>query len=272
MQPALVGLDWVRSLTVLHLLNGVIMTGIDDLLFLDLSMGDIIYQSPTDTATRTSIDESILWTGIESILAIYKLWMKNHITLLALGLQVWKTLPVNQILGTSDCSSSSSSTQVAWLVIIVALCTEHTIDIAILMGGESHIIDIGSWNHILRHGDRFIPETEVIDTVRTLSYSKEALAVGTLHTYNEEILTVPLDGTRVQRSIHHDALHQIWVALLIEVVAPLQWSMFCGEDRILILLIDTIAPLYWFILAAQQFLVMSTESLHFVLKCSHILF
>ena len=221
-------------------------------------MCDVIYQCPTDTTTRTCIDESILWTGIESILAIYKLWMKNHIALLTLGLQVWKTLPVYQVLGTCNSCSSSSSTQVARLVIIVALSTEHAIDITILMSGESHIIDIGSRNHILWHGDRLIPETEVIYTVRTLSYSEEALAVGTLHTYNEEILAVPLDGTRVQRSIHHNALHQIWVALLIEVVTPLQWSMFCSEDRILILLVDTVTPLYRFILAAQQFLVMST--------------
>ena len=195
--------------------------------------------------------------------------MKNHIALLTLGLQVWKTLPVDQVLGTCNSCSSCSSTQVAWLVIIVAFCTEHTIDITILMSGESHIIDIGSRNYILWHGDRLIPETEVIYTVRTLSYSEEALAVGTLHTYNEEILAVPLDGTRIESSIHHDTLHQIWVTLLIEVVSPLQWSMFCGEDWVLIFLVDTVAPLYRFILAAQQFLVMSTESLHFFLKCSH---
>ena len=36
--------------------------------------------------------------------------MKNHITLLTLGLQVRKTLPVDQVLGTcNSCSSSSSS-------------------------------------------------------------------------------------------------------------------------------------------------------------------
>ena len=31
-----------------------------------------------------------------------------------------------------------------------------------------------------------------------------------LYTSNdEEILTIPLDGTRIERSIHHDALHEI---------------------------------------------------------------
>jgi len=44
------------------------------------------------------------------ILAIHKLRMQYHIALLALGLQVRKTLPVDQVLGTGDCRSSSSST------------------------------------------------------------------------------------------------------------------------------------------------------------------
>ena len=221
MQPALISLDRMRTLTVLHLLDGVIVTGIDDLLFLDFGMSDIINKSPTDTTTRTCIDETILWTGIESILAINKLRMENHIALLALGLQIRKTLPVYQVLGTGDGCCSSSSTEVTRLIIIMTLSTEHAIDVAILMSCESHIIDVGSRNNILRHGDRLIPETEVVNTIRTLCYGKEALAVSTLYTNNEEILTIPLDGTRIERSIHHDALHEIRITLLIEVVTPL---------------------------------------------------
>ena len=269
MQPALISLDRMRPLTVLHLLDGMIVTGIDDLLFLDFGMSDIINKSPTDTTTRTCIDETILWTGIESILAINKLRMENHIALLALGLQVRKALPVYQVLGTGNGCSSSSSTEVARLCIIMTLCTEHAIDVAILMSCESHIIDVGSRNNILRHGDRLIPETEVVNTIRTLCHGKETLAVSTLYTNNEEILTIPLDGTRIERSIHHDALHEIRIALLIEVVTPLQWCMFCGEDWVLILFVDTISPLYGFILTAQQFLIMSAKCFHFVLKCSH---
>ena len=147
--------------------------------------------------------------------------MENHIALLALGLQIRKTLPVYQVLGTGDGCSSSSSTEVAKLIIIMTLSTEHAIDVAILMSCESHIIDVGSRNNILRHGDRLIPETEVVNTIRTFCYGKETLAVGTLHTYNEEILAVPLDGTRIERSIHHDALHEMRITLLIEVVTPL---------------------------------------------------
>ena len=90
-----------------------------------------------------------------------------------------------------------------------------------IYGCESHIIDVGSRNNILRHGDRLIPETEVVNTIRTLCYGKETLAVSTLNTNNEEILTIPLDGTRIERSIHHDALHEIRITLLVEVVTPL---------------------------------------------------
>ena len=50
-QPALIGLDWVRSLTILHLLDGVVMTSIDDLLFRDFGVSDVINECPTDTTT-----------------------------------------------------------------------------------------------------------------------------------------------------------------------------------------------------------------------------
>ena len=197
--------------------------------------------------------------------------MQYHIALLALGLQVRKTLPVDQVLGTGDSSCSSGSAEVARLAIVVTLRTENAVDVTILVGGQAHIIDIGSRHDILRHSDRLIPETEVVDTVRTLSHSEETLAVGSFHTYHEQILAIPLDGTRVERSIHHDALHQVWITLLIEVVTPLQRSMLCCQNRVLVLLVDAVAPLYRFVLAAQQLLMMSTQCLYFVLKRCHIL-
>ena len=197
--------------------------------------------------------------------------MKHNIALLALSLQVWKSFPIYQIFGTCNSSSCSCSTQIAWLTVIMTLCTEHTIDIAIFVSSQTHIINIGSRNDVFRHCNRLIPETEIIYTVRTFCYCKETLAVGTLYTDNEQILTIPLDSTGIQSSIHHDSLHKIWITLLVEIISPLQWSVFSCKDRVLILLINTISPLYRFVLAAQQFFMMSTQSFNFVLKSCHIL-
>mgnify|MGYP003301875780 CR=1 FL=1 len=56
----------------------------------------------------TCIDESILWTGIERILAIDELRVENNITLLRVGLEVIQSLPVDEVVGTGDATGCSS--------------------------------------------------------------------------------------------------------------------------------------------------------------------
>ncbi len=80
--------------TVLHLLNGMIITLVDNLLFLHLSMGYVVHQRPADTTTAAGINKAILRTGIEGIFAIYKLRVQHYVALLALGLQVGQAFPV----------------------------------------------------------------------------------------------------------------------------------------------------------------------------------
>ena len=67
MQPAFLCLYRMRPLAILHLCNGVIVTGINYLLFLNLCVGDIIYQCPADTSAATSVDKSVLWTCVPII-------------------------------------------------------------------------------------------------------------------------------------------------------------------------------------------------------------
>ena len=115
MQPALRGLDGVRTLSILHLGNGVVFALIDNLLFLDLGVGNVIDESPADTTARTCIDETILRTGIEGIFTIYKLWMEHHVTLLRLGLQIGQAIPGLQVLRAGDGSRSRGSREIARL-------------------------------------------------------------------------------------------------------------------------------------------------------------
>ena len=137
------------------------------------------------------------------------------------------------------------------------------------MLGDAHIIDVRGRNHVVGHGDGFFPETEVVDAVGTLGHSKVTLSVGTLHTDYQTILAFPLDGTGIQSSITHDALHQVRVILLVEVVFPLQGHMFGSHNRIFVLLVDTIAPLHGFVLTTQQFFMMLTQGCNFLFKISH---
>ena len=63
---------WMRTFTILHLLDGVIVALVDNLLFLHLGMGYVVHQRPADTTTAAGINKAILRTGIEGILARYR--------------------------------------------------------------------------------------------------------------------------------------------------------------------------------------------------------
>ena len=150
------------------------MTEVDDLLFLDLSVRDVVNECPADTATAAGVDETILRTGVESVLAIDKLRMEHDVALLALRLEVGQTVPVDEVFRAGDSSRSGSCREVTGVRIVVTLSTEDAIDPAVLMGGETHVVDVRSGNGVLGHGDRLGPETEVINAVRTLCHCEEA--------------------------------------------------------------------------------------------------
>src|SRR3712207_1249150 len=96
----------------------------------------------------------------------------------------------------------------------MTLSAEHTVNISILMSRQSHVVHVGSRNHVLGHGDWLIPKLEIINAVRTFRHGEEALTIGSFHSYDQQILTIPLDGSTVERGIHHNALHQIRIIAL----------------------------------------------------------
>jgi len=95
MEPALWRLDGVGALTVLHFHDRMIVTQVDNLFLFHLSVLDVVDKSPADTTAGTSVDEVVLWAGVEGILTVDKLRMQYDVALLALGFQVGKTLPVD---------------------------------------------------------------------------------------------------------------------------------------------------------------------------------
>ena len=195
MEPALGGLNGMRAFAVLHLHDGVIVAGVDNLLFFHLSMGDVVNECPADATAATGIDEAVLRACIKGILAVNKFGMKHHVTLLTLGLQVGQAFPVNQIFRACDGSRGRSSTKIAGLAVVMTLRAEDAVNPAILMGRESHVVDVGCGNHIVGHRDGFVPKAEVVDTVGALCHGKERFAVGSLHAHHEQVFALPLDGS-----------------------------------------------------------------------------
>ena len=108
---------------------------------------------------------------------------------------------------------------------------------------DAHVVDIGGRDDVVGHGDRLVPEAEVVDAVGTLRHGEERLSVGAFHAHDDDVLVVPLDGATVERRVHHDALHQKGIVFLVEVIAPGERRVFRRHDGVLILGVDAVAAL-----------------------------
>ena len=174
----------------------MIIAVIYNLLFFHLRTCHVIYQCPADATATTGVDKAILRTGIEGVFPIYKLRMKNDIALLALRLQIRQAFPIFQIFGTRDSCRRRSCRQVSRrCIVIMALRTKDTINPTVFMSSKTHIINICCGNQILRHRNGIVPETEIINTIRTLGYSKERFTVCPFHTHHHQVLPIPFDST-----------------------------------------------------------------------------
>ena len=142
----------------------------------------------------------------------------------------------------------------------MTLGTEDTINPSVFMGGEAHIIDIGSRYHVFGHRDGIIPEAEVIHTIRTFRHGKERLTVGPLHAQQQQVFTIPLDSAGVERGIHADTFHQVGIGRCIQVVAPENRRMGSRHHRIFITCKYAVATFHRFILSRDQLLVFLKES------------
>ena len=241
-EPSLRGLDRVRSLAVLHLLDGMIDALVDDhLLARDLSVRDVVDQRPADAAALARVDKRVLRARVESVMAIDELGVQHHVALLALAFEVGQALPCHQVLGAGDAAGGGRRREVAGLAVVVALDTEESVDPAILVLGQAHVIDIGADALGVGHRDRTGPEAEVVDAVGTLRHGEERLAVVALHPDHEQVASVELDGSGVECGVEADALHEIWVGRGVEVVSPLQRHHVGGHHGVEVTLIDAIA-------------------------------
>ena len=264
MQPSLRCFNRRWSLTVFHLHDCVIVARIDDNLLLYLGMGDILAESPPYATTAAGVDESVLRPRIERILSVDKFRVQHHIPLLTIGFEVWQTFPCFQVFGPCYCSSCCCCAKIVRLCGVVPFSTEHTINPAVFMLGDAHIIDVYGRVVGIRHSDGFFPKSPFINTIGRLGHSEERFPVGTFNSTNKQIAAVELDGAGIEHCVHHDALHQVRIVLLREIVAPLKWSVFGCEYGILIFLVNTITLLLWTIFSVEQSLMACTKRFDFI--------
>ncbi len=167
--------------------------------------------------------------------------MKHHVALLALAFEVGETFPVLKIFRACDACTGCCSGKVAGTAVVMTFYTEDAIDVAILMGGESHVVDVGAGNLILRHCDGVVAEHEIVDTVRTLRNCEEGFTVVPFHTHHKYIFILPFDCTGVEGGVYADTLHEIGVGLRIEVIFP-EWGYHLGSHHgMCIACVDSVA-------------------------------
>ena len=99
--------------------------------------------------------------------------MQHHVALLALGLEVGQTLPVDKVLGAGDATGGCGSREVARLVVVMTLHAEEAVDPAILVAGEAHVVDVHAGDVILGHGDGMVPEAEAVNPVGAFGHGEE---------------------------------------------------------------------------------------------------
>ena len=72
------------SFTVLHLHDGVVVAQVYNFLFLNLGVLNVVDKSPADAAAGACVNESVLWTCVESVLPVNEFRVQDDVALLAL--------------------------------------------------------------------------------------------------------------------------------------------------------------------------------------------
>ena len=254
----------------------MISAWVDDAFVAHLSMRDIGCERPAYASAFAGIDKAVLRTGVEGIpftiytFTIYhlradKLRVEHHITLLAEGLEIVQPLPVNEVFCAGYACGSRSGGGVVRFGLVMTLHTEDSVYPSVLMTREAHVIDVRCGCVIaVGHGDGFRPETPVVDAVGRLRYREEGLTVGSFHPCDDGVFAFKKDGSGIEHRVHHDALHQEGIVLLIEVIAPLQRRVLRRENRVLVFGIYSVSAFYGFIRTGEQRLMCSAESLYFI--------
>ena len=139
------------------------------------------------------------------------------------------------------------------------------------MAGQAHIVDVGGGDYIFGQHDGIVPQAEVVHAIGTFGYGEEGFAVGAFHAQHQQVAALPLDGSRVECRIHADALHEVGIGLLVQVVTPEDGRMCCRDYGVFVARDDAVAARYGFILSRDQLFVFLKQTFYLIAKCFHII-
>ena len=189
--------------------------------------------------------------------------MQHDVALLRRGrLQVGQALPRLEILRADQAGLRDRARQVAGLgVRVLGLGAERAVDVAVLVEGDAHVIDVGLRLE-LGQVDGLGPEAPAVDAVGALGDREEALAVVALEADDHVDLPLPVERAGVERGIDAEAFHQERIGLRVEVEAPLDRRVAVGDGRVSEALEHAVVPLgVDGVPAREEFLVLRAQLL-----------
>ena len=192
--------------------------------------------------------------------------MEHHVALLALRLEIGQSLPVDQVAGPGDAGGGDGAGEVAGRGVgIGPFRAEDAVDPAVFMVGQAHVVDVGVGVVGLRHGDRVVAEPEVVHSVRTLRQCEEGLAVNPLHPDHQAVAVAEFDRAGVHRRVDADPLEQHRVGRTVEIVAPEDWCVLGGDDRVFEAVADAVAGFHD-IFAGDKLFMFPEQLIHFLVE------
>ena len=148
---------------------------IDDLFMIKFCVFDGVGKSPADSAAGSRINESVLRAGVECVFAVDEFRVKHDIALLRRGGdEVVEPFPVFQVLCPHDSAGGDGGGFITFFGGgVFALGAEQTVNPAVFVPGQTHIVNVGVPFGSFGQKDRFFPETETVHAGNGIRDSEE---------------------------------------------------------------------------------------------------
>jgi len=241
-QPAGARLDWRRPQSVLHFGDGMIFALMDDCFARDHGPFDVLCQTESDSAARSSFDEAILGTRVERVLAIHELGVQNDVSLLRrVGFQIGKTLPRLQVTRAGDSALGHCRGQIAGCRVgVFAFRAKQSVQMAVFMANQTHVIHVGIRIFGFRHDHRVVPEAKAFGGLVGFRHRQKTLAITPLDAGHEIELAVELYRTGIECGVDPHSFHQVRVRFAIQIIAPDEGRVLSRQHRVLPPEVDSI--------------------------------
>src|SRR5581483_10248529 len=151
-----------------------------------------------------------------------------------------------------------------------ALRTKDAVDPSVLVPGEPHVIDVDIRLGGLRQADRVVPETPVIDTVRAFGHREERFSVHALDTSDHQVAALVLDGAGVEYGVDSEALEQLRVRRLFQIIAPENRRVRCRQYRVAIAVDHPIATGDALVRPSDERFIRTGQCAHACIERSHV--